>query len=79
MTVGEPAPGRGSVPHEELYGNGGIKLRGAHRDGEMDGPWEFFRTDGSMMRSGTFDRGKQIGIWRTYDRTGRIVKETDFG
>lgn len=30
------------------------------------------------MRSGEFDRGQQVGIWRTYDRSGKIVKETDF-
>ena len=68
-----------AVPHEERYGNGTVKLRGAHLDGEVHGPWEFFRTDGSMMRSGGFHRGRQVGVWRTYDRSGRIVKETDFG
>jgi antitoxin component YwqK of YwqJK toxin-antitoxin module len=53
-------------------------LKGAHLDGEMHGPWEFYRTDGSMMRSGEFDRGKQVGVWRTFDRSGHVVKETDF-
>jgi antitoxin component YwqK of YwqJK toxin-antitoxin module len=66
-------------PHVEHYGNGTVKLRGAHLDGEMHGPWEFFRTDGSLMRSGSFDRGRQVGPWRTFDRAGRMVKETDFG
>ena len=69
-----PAP----IPHVERYGNGNVKLRGAHLDGEMHGAWEFYRTDGSMMRSGAFDRGRQVGRWRTYDRAGRVVKETDF-
>jgi antitoxin component YwqK of YwqJK toxin-antitoxin module len=55
-----------------------VKLKGAHLDGEMHGDWEFFRTDGSMMRSGRFHRGKQIGIWRTYNRAGRVVKATEF-
>lgn len=64
--------------HEELYGNGVVKLRGFHLDGEMHGAWEFYRTDGSMMRSGSFDRGRQVGVWRTFDRTGRVVKETTF-
>ena len=44
----------------------------------MHGPWKFFRRDGTPMRSGSFDRGVQVGVWRTYDRTGRVVKETDF-
>jgi antitoxin component YwqK of YwqJK toxin-antitoxin module len=67
-----------AVPHLEHYANGNVKLKGAHLDGEMHGAWEFYRTDGSMMRSGTFDRGRQTGTWRTYDRAGRVVRETIF-
>lgn len=25
-----------------------------------------------------FDRGRQVGTWRTYDRKGNVVKETRF-
>jgi antitoxin component YwqK of YwqJK toxin-antitoxin module len=67
------------VAHTEHYADGKVKLTGAHLDGEMHGPWQFFRADGSLMRSGTLDRGRQVGRWRTFDRTGRMVKETDFG
>jgi len=66
------------IPHEERYDNGEPKIRGAHLEGEMHGAWEFFRRDGSMMRAGSFDRGRQVGIWRTYDRSGNVVKETAF-
>jgi hypothetical protein len=61
------------------YPNGQVKFRGAYLDGEMHGAWEFFRTDGSRMRTGAFDRGRQIGVWLTYDGAGRLVKETRFG
>jgi antitoxin component YwqK of YwqJK toxin-antitoxin module len=44
----------------------------------MHGPWEFFRKDGSLMRSGEFDRGKQVGTWRTFDREGKLVSEKKF-
>jgi antitoxin component YwqK of YwqJK toxin-antitoxin module len=71
-TSGEP------VIEITYYANGNVKYRGANVDGQMHGRWEFFRTDGSMMRSGEFEHGRQIGIWRTYDRSGRVVKETDF-
>jgi antitoxin component YwqK of YwqJK toxin-antitoxin module len=30
------------------------------------------------MRAGSFDRGRQIGTWRTFDRDGNVVKETTF-
>jgi antitoxin component YwqK of YwqJK toxin-antitoxin module len=68
------------MPVEETahYGNGRVKFTGFRLDGELHGAWEWYRTDGSIMRSGEFDRGKQIGMWRTYDRSGQTVKETDF-
>ena len=66
------------VPAIDHYDNGSARFRGANLDGKMHGPWKFFRRDGSLMRSGSFERGKQIGVWRTFDRTGKVVKETDF-
>jgi len=37
-----------------------------------------FRKDGSKMRSGYFQSGKQTGKWTTYDKDGVTVKVTDF-
>jgi len=67
------------VPEVVRYANGKLKMRGTMLDGEMHGEWEWGRTDGSVMRTGQFDRGKQVGVWRTFDRSGRLIKETDFG
>jgi antitoxin component YwqK of YwqJK toxin-antitoxin module len=69
----------GDVRDDVDYDNGNPKQRGLRLDGEMHGDWEFFRRDGSLMRSGSFDRGRQVGVWRTYDRSGSVVKETTFG
>ena len=66
------------VPDVAHYPNGGIKFRGARLDGEMHGPWAFYRADGSLMRIGAFDRGRQVGVWRTYDRAGTVVSEKTF-
>jgi antitoxin component YwqK of YwqJK toxin-antitoxin module len=68
-----------SATPEQLYANGHVKHRGARVDGAMDGPWEFYRLDGSLMRAGSFDRGRQIGVWRTHARDGSLVSEKDFG
>ena len=61
----------GPVPEVVHYANGVVKMRGAHLDGEMHGPWEWFRTDGTVMRT-----GRSIGAgrpaWRTFDRAGRL-------
>ena len=61
------------------YPSGTVKSEGFTLDGEMHGDWVFYRLDGSVMRTGRFERGRQIGLWRTFDRTGHLVKETDFG
>ena len=42
------------------YADGRVKFTGAYLDGEMHGAWEWYRTDGTLMRSGSFDRGRQI-------------------
>lgn len=60
------------------YANGGVKFTGFYLDDVMHGDWIWYRTDGSLMRTGSFDRGRQIGTWRTYDRAGTVVKETPF-
>ena len=67
-----------SVAEIVRYRNGGLKMKGSRASGEMHGAWTWYRTDGSVMRTGRFDRGAQIGVWRTFDRSGRLVKETRF-
>ncbi len=66
------------VPETVRYGDGTIKYTGFLLDGAMHGAWSWYRTDGSLMRTGEFDRGRQVGVWRTYDRTNAVVKETTF-
>ena len=62
-----------------FYQNGNPRYKGKFKDSQMHGYWEFFRKDGTLMRSGSFDSGKQIGTWTTYDQSGHPHKETDFG
>jgi antitoxin component YwqK of YwqJK toxin-antitoxin module len=63
----------------ETYASGAQKFSGFRLDGELHGTWRWYRTDGSLMRTGAFDRGKQVGTWQTFDRSGRLVRETRFG
>ncbi|MEO8273145.1 MAG: hypothetical protein ABI620_03685 [Chloroflexota bacterium] len=69
-----------STPTPDIahYDTGAVRYRGFQLDGHMHGSWEFLRKDGSTMRTGAFDRGRQVGIWRTHDRSGNVLKETDF-
>lgn len=66
------------VPEISYYPTGAVRYAGFLLDGASHGAWEFFRLDGSTMRTGSFRKGEQVGIWRTFDRSGRLVKETRF-
>jgi hypothetical protein len=50
-----------ALPDNADYDHGGPKHRGFTLNGEMHGVWEFYRRDGSLMRSGEFDDGQQVG------------------
>jgi antitoxin component YwqK of YwqJK toxin-antitoxin module len=67
------------VPAVDRYPNGNLRFTGQNLAGEMHGEWSFYRADGSVMRTGAFEHGRQVGVWRTFARDGRLVKETDFG
>jgi antitoxin component YwqK of YwqJK toxin-antitoxin module len=66
------------VPDISHYPTGAVRYTGFQLDGAAHGAWAYFRLDGSVMRTGSFERGKQVGVWRTFDRTGRLIKETRF-
>jgi hypothetical protein len=37
---------------------------------------EWYRLDGTTLRSGHFDKGRETGEWTTYDTTGAVYKVT---
>ena len=45
-------------------------------NGVLTGYWEWFRKDGTKLRSGTFEAGEQVGAWTTYDQKGAVYKVT---
>jgi antitoxin component YwqK of YwqJK toxin-antitoxin module len=64
------------VEYTKLHRDGTVWAKGYMAGGEMHGYWEWFRLDGSKMRSGTFDNGVQVGDWTTYRADGRPAKVT---
>jgi antitoxin component YwqK of YwqJK toxin-antitoxin module len=45
-------------------------------DGKADGYWEWYRLDGTIKRSGNFEKGEPVGEWTTYDQEGKVYKVT---
>lgn len=63
----------------DCHKDGSIKAKGmVTDDGELTGFGEWFRKDGTKMRSGHFAEGKQVGEWITYDQSGEPYKTTHF-
>ena len=62
--------------HIEYYKDGTVWAKGPMLDGVPTGYWEWFRLDGTKMRSGHFDGGEQVGEWTTYDKQGQVYKVT---
>ncbi len=68
MSSKKPSP----EPYTEYHKDGSIWAIGQKLDGVPTGYWEWFRKDGTKMRSSTFENGQQVGEWTTYDREGKV-------
>lgn len=64
------------IPFEKRHKDGSLWARGQTLDDLPTGYWEWFRKDGTKLRSGHFERGEQVGEWTTYDAKGRVYKVT---
>jgi len=61
---------------EQRHKGGTLMAKGQTLDGLPTGYWEWFRIDGTRLRSGHFEEGEQVGEWITYGRNGRPHKIT---
>ena len=62
--------------HTEYHKDGSVRAIGPMVEGVPVGYWEWFRLDGTKMRSGHFENGEPTGEWTTYDKKGQIYKVT---
>ena len=62
--------------HVLYHGDGSVWAKGQMLGDAMHGYWEWFRKDGTRLRSGHFERGEKVGEWTTYDVAGKVYKVT---
>jgi len=65
-----------ATPFRKQHADGTPWAKGQTVGGKPSGYWEWFRKDGTRLRSGYFDAGRQVGEWTTYDRRGAVYKVT---
>ncbi len=63
-------------PFEQRHQDGTLWAKGQTENDLPTGYWQWFREDGTRLRSGYFARGRQVGIWTTYDTAGQAYKVT---
>lgn len=63
-------------PYVEYHKDGSVWAVGQKVGDTPVGYWEWFRVDGTKLRSGTFEDGEQVGEWTTYDKQGEVYKVT---
>ena len=66
----------GTREHLHYHKDGSLWAKGQLIGDVPTGYWEWFRKDGTKLRSGHFENGKQVGEWTTYDKSGRVYKVT---
>lgn len=64
------------LPFEKRHRDGSLWAKGQTIDDVPTGYWEWFRKDGTKLRSGYFENGMQVGEWTTYDSGGEVYKIT---
>lgn len=62
--------------HTEYHKDGTVRAKGTTQGGLLTGYWEWFRKDGTKLRSGHFEASQQVGEWTTYDKQGHVYKVT---
>lgn len=62
---------------EQHHKDGSLWAKGQVIGDTPTGYWEWFRKDGTKLRSGNFEDGIQVGEWTTYDKNGQVYKVTD--
>ena len=63
-------------PFTKNHRDGSLWAKGQTLDGVPTGYWEWYRKNGTRLRSGTFKAGEQVGEWTTYDAKGKVYRVT---
>ncbi|MBI1339360.1 hypothetical protein GC169_04000 [bacterium] len=61
---------------EERLKDGHVSSRGWTVNGVPFGYWEWFRPDGTRLRSGHYANGEKVGEWITFNEKGEVETVT---
>jgi hypothetical protein len=62
-------------PFTMWYPDGKIKMRGQYKEGGKDGKSTIFHMNGAKWREQWHEKGKAVGIWKTWNEAGKLIEE----
>jgi antitoxin component YwqK of YwqJK toxin-antitoxin module len=64
---------------ETYYLDGSVKTKGAYKDSEKFGKWEYYFTNGTLEQIGFYDEnGKYTGEWKWYYEDGSLLRKEEY-
>ena len=65
--------------YEEHYPGGSLKKRGnISEDGEKEGKWQYWYSNGSLLSEGHYEDGNPQGKWTYYDKAGKLLTVKEY-
>ena len=65
---------KGRAPGSTTSATGGCRATGKYVDGQLDGPWKWYRENGKLMQTGGFKAGEQTGSVEAISRERQAVR-----
>lgn len=67
-------------PYKWWYENGQLGQEGTKNGEFFVGAWSTWHANGQLKEQGSYDQsGNMTGVWKEWDETGKLIKETDHG
>jgi antitoxin component YwqK of YwqJK toxin-antitoxin module len=65
-------------PHTEFYPNGNKLVEGQYLDGKSEGKWNFWGTNGKVIKTETYRNGKFDGAWTLFREDGSKERDVSY-
>lgn len=58
--------------------DGQLSFSGEYFENQRHGRWIYYFGDGTSSEN-YYEKGRKTGIWKDYDKSGKLIRQTDYG
>lgn len=70
--------GKYTGPCKYWTDDGQVSFVGEYFENQRHGKWTYYFGSG-ISAENYYDKGRKIGVWKDYDRNGKVIRKTDYG